>query len=102
VSGGLPAGDQVEVYTFLHAREQTAGVIKMALDYASRYEAPPNKESCGTGLFSELEYQVLVLARGRRQQRRVQYRALRNAGKPCATTPRPCRACSSAEFVSNA
>ncbi len=65
VSGGLPAGDQVEVYTFLHAREQTAGVVKMALDYASRYEAPPNKESCGTGLFSELEYQVLVLARGR-------------------------------------
>jgi hypothetical protein len=64
-SAGSGVGDQLEVYTFLHAKNQNSGVVKMVLDYASRFENPPNKEACGSGLYSELEYQVFILAHGK-------------------------------------
>ena len=59
-SDGRDGGDQLEVYTFVHAAHQTAGAITLALDYESRARRPRDPDTCGTGLYADLEYKVSV------------------------------------------
>ncbi len=59
-SDGSTPGDQIEVYTFVHEPNQTAGAVTLALDYESRSRRPRDPDTCGTGLFSDLEYKVFV------------------------------------------
>ncbi|MBT3069718.1 hypothetical protein KKP04_02390 [Rhodomicrobium sp. Az07] len=57
---GTGEGDQLEVYTFIHETGQASGVVKLALDYESRARIPQEPDSCGTGLYADLEYRVTV------------------------------------------
>ncbi|MGC1588265.1 MAG: hypothetical protein WA791_21590 [Rhodomicrobium sp.] len=59
-SDGTGEGDQLEVYTFLHEANQTAGAVTLALDYESRARSPRDPDTCGTGLYADLEYKVFV------------------------------------------
>lgn len=59
-SDGTSEGSQVEVYTFVHEPNQTSGAITLALDYESRARRPRDPDTCGTGLYSDLEYGVSV------------------------------------------
>lgn len=64
VSTGAEQGVKLEVYTFWHSPGQKSGVINLALDYESR--ADPGKrdaETCGTGLYADLEYQAILIDR---------------------------------------
>ena len=63
VSDGGNAGSHLEVYTFWHHRRQDRGVIRLALDYASRGSTPQG-ETCGNGRMAEVEFLVLKLSRG--------------------------------------
>ena len=68
-SSGKERGTKLEVYTFWHEPEQKAGVINMALDYESRASATGDAETCGTGLYSDLEYEAVMLDRNRPAKR---------------------------------
>ncbi len=59
-SDGSDAGDHAEVYTFVHEANQTAGAVTLALDYESRSRHPRDPDTCGTGLYADLEYKVFV------------------------------------------
>ena len=59
-SDGSGGGDQVEVYTFVHEPNQATGAITLALDYESRSRHPRDPDTCGTGLYADLEYKVFV------------------------------------------
>jgi hypothetical protein len=59
-SDGSAEGDQLEVYTFVHEPSQSSGAITLALDYESRARRPPDPDTCGTGLYAEIEYRVAV------------------------------------------
>ena len=63
VSDGGNLGSHLEVYTFWHHRRQDGGVIRLALDYASRGSTPQG-ETCGSGPMAEVEFLVLKLTRG--------------------------------------
>ena len=60
-SDGTEEGTKIEVYTFFHHRRQTRGVINMALDYESRARDKRSTDTCGTGLYSEVEYEAILL-----------------------------------------
>jgi hypothetical protein len=53
-------GSQLQVYTFVHEAHQVPGAITLALDYESRARSPRDPDTCGTGLYAELEYKVAV------------------------------------------
>jgi hypothetical protein len=57
--GGGP-GDHAEVYTFVQEANQTGGAVTLALDYESRSKHPRDPDTCGTGLYADLEYKVFV------------------------------------------
>lgn len=59
-SDGAPAGDNIEVYTLWNAKNQRGGAIATTLDYESRARLTPDPESCGSGLFADLEYEVVM------------------------------------------
>lgn len=59
-SDGTSEGDQIEVYTFLQEPGQASGAIRLALDYESRARSPQDPDTCGTGLYAEVEYVVTV------------------------------------------
>ena len=63
VSDGGNVGSHLEVYTFWHHRRQDRGVIRLALDFASRGSMPQG-ENCGSGRMAEVEFLVLRLSRG--------------------------------------
>lgn len=60
VSDGAPEGDQLEVYTFVHETGQKSGAVTLALDYESRARRPQDPDTCGTGLYADLDYGVAV------------------------------------------
>jgi hypothetical protein len=62
-STGKENGTKLEVYTFWHQPGQKSGVINMALDYESRAKGPRDPETCGTGLYSDVEYEAVLLER---------------------------------------
>ena len=68
-SDGTGEGDRLEVYTFVHEANQSAGAVTMALDYESRARRPQDPDSCGTGLYADLEYRVSVWRPGGRISR---------------------------------
>jgi hypothetical protein len=68
-SSGKERGSKLEVYTFWQEPDQKAGVINMALDYESRASATGDAETCGTGLYSDLEYEAVILDRDRPAKR---------------------------------
>jgi hypothetical protein len=59
-SDGSAEGDQLEVYTFVHEPGQSSGAVTLALDYESRARRPQDPDTCGTGLYAEIEYRVAV------------------------------------------
>jgi hypothetical protein len=59
-SDGAGVGDQIEVYTFVHEPNQISGAVTLALDYESRTRNPRDPDTCGTGLYDDLEYRVFV------------------------------------------
>lgn len=59
-SNGSTEGDQLEVYTFVHEPSQKNGAVTLALDYETRARLPRDPDTCGTGLYAELEYRVAV------------------------------------------
>ena len=59
-SDGSHEGDQLEVYTFVHEPGQKAGAVTLALDYESRARSSKELDTCGTGLYADLEYKVFV------------------------------------------
>jgi hypothetical protein len=59
-SDGATEGDQLEVYTFVHEPGQSSGAVTLALDYESRARRPQDTDTCGTGLYAEIEYRVSV------------------------------------------
>ena len=59
-SDGSGEGGQLEVYTFVHEPGQNAGAVTLALDYESRARSPQDVDSCGTGLYADIEYKVSV------------------------------------------
>lgn len=63
LSDGSEPGAKLEVYTFFHAKGAQRGVISMALDYESRARSQPSPDTCGTGLYAELEYEAILLER---------------------------------------
>lgn len=69
-SNGREPGAKVEVYTFFRNREQKRGVINMALDYESRARDERSFETCGTGPYSELEYEAILFDRNRKSERK--------------------------------
>ena len=58
--GGAQEGDRLEVYTFVHEAGQKSGAITLALDYESRARRPQDPDTCGTGLYADLDYSVAV------------------------------------------
>jgi hypothetical protein len=68
-SDGMAEGDQLEVYTFVHAPNQASGAVTLALDYESRARRPQDPDTCGTGLYADLEYKVSVWHPGGRISR---------------------------------
>lgn len=78
---GRGLGDKLEVYTFFHHDEQTSGVIAMGLDYETRGGIPAGM-TCGSGVFAEVRYQVVLL--GRRGQATRENGVL--SAVPCGAT----------------
>lgn len=60
IASGVAAGDNVEVYTLWHSQGQTGGAIATSLDYESRARAIPDPDSCGSGLFAEIDYRIVI------------------------------------------
>ena len=61
-STGAGDGSKVEVYTFIHGRDQDSGAVPFLLDHASR-GAQPSGEMCGQGALAEVPYDVVILQR---------------------------------------
>jgi hypothetical protein len=69
-ANGRAKGDQLEVYTLWRGRAhahaavasttQNSGIITMALDYESREADVPDPETCGSGVFSEIAYDIII------------------------------------------
>ncbi len=68
-SNGREPGAKAEVYTFFRNREQKRGVINMALDYESRARDQRIPDTCGSGLYSELEYEAILFDRNKAPER---------------------------------
>jgi hypothetical protein len=62
-------GRPARVYTFIHAPSQSSGAVTLALDYENRARRPQDMDTCGTGLYSDLEYKVFVWHPGGRISR---------------------------------
>jgi hypothetical protein len=60
MSDGSEEGDHMEVYTFVHEASQKTGAVTLALDYESRARPTKDADTCGTGLYADLEYKVAV------------------------------------------
>ncbi len=60
VAAGVASGDNVEVYTLWNVNGQSGGAIATSLDYESRARASPDPDSCGSGLFAEIEYAIVI------------------------------------------
>jgi len=76
-SDGSAGGDQFEVYTFIHANGQNGGAVKLAVDYESRARAAQDADTCGTGLYADLEYRIVYLnATGRITRSRASFAPL--------------------------
>lgn len=57
---GRGKGSHVEAYTFIHVATQTSGLISTAIDYETRARPRPDPESCGSGIFSEINYEIIT------------------------------------------
>jgi hypothetical protein len=66
---GRAKGDQLEVYTLWRGGRRNgprfsaaanSGIIALALDFESREAQPQDLETCGSGVFSEMAYKVIV------------------------------------------
>ncbi len=68
-SDGTNESGQLEVYTFVHEANQNSGAVTLALDYESRARSPQDQDTCGTGLYADLEYRVTVWHPGGRVSR---------------------------------
>jgi hypothetical protein len=55
-------GDKLEVYTFYHNDQQSAGAIALALDNETRGENPSGAH-CGQGALAEIGFDVSILPR---------------------------------------
>ena len=64
-SDGSGAGDHVEVYTFVHEANQTAGAVTLALDYESRSRHPRDPGHLRHGPICRSRIQGFRLASGR-------------------------------------
>ncbi|MBC8049313.1 MAG: hypothetical protein H7X92_04085 [Chitinophagales bacterium] len=60
VASGVASGDNVEVYTLWNIRGQASGAIATSLDYESRARAIPDPDSCGLGLFADIDYEIII------------------------------------------
>ena len=56
---GRTRGDQVEVYTFVHADGQSRGIVSFALDHAMD-GAGLSQASCGDGALAEVGFRITV------------------------------------------
>lgn len=59
---GSTAGDQVEVYTFLHASSQKRGIVSLLVDYASRSNG--RADTCGEGANAEVAAEIFRFEHG--------------------------------------
>ena len=57
-------GNNVEVYTYQHVAGEPAGVIRLAVDFASRGDRAEGAY-CGDGRFARVRFRVIVFDRGR-------------------------------------
>ena len=64
-TGQKDGGTQMEVYTFWRHANQKSGVVSLALDYETRSRSPPDTDTCGNGLYSEISYETIVLDRNK-------------------------------------
>ena len=62
--GGQGPGDKIEIYTFFRHPEQAAGLVSIAVDYATRGDLPAGT-TCGSGPQAEVRFETVVTARGR-------------------------------------
>lgn len=69
LANGHTKGDQLEVYTLWRGKAQTArgasggavgGIISMAVDYESREAEPQDADTCGSGLFAQVDYDIII------------------------------------------
>lgn len=63
-SRGTTIGMNVEVYTFVHYPRETAGGVKIGVDFATRGERPEG-DYCGPGRYAEIHFKAYTLHRGR-------------------------------------
>ncbi len=56
---GSRAGAKAEVFTFWQSKQQSRGVIAMALDYKTRGDEPRG-DACGNGRYAQIPIQVVV------------------------------------------
>lgn len=61
---GEGTGDKIEVYTFIRHHDQPAGVVSIAIDYASRGDAAKGA-ACGAGPVAEVKFETVVSSGGR-------------------------------------
>jgi hypothetical protein len=59
---GTGAGLHMEVYTFVHADNEPAGAVALAIDYETRGDVPAG-EVCGPGQLANIAYEFRVLSR---------------------------------------
>ncbi len=59
ISDGKAAGSKAEVFTFWHGKQQSRGVVAMALDYETR-GTNPNGDTCGSGRYAQVPIEVIV------------------------------------------
>lgn len=57
-----PAGDRLEVYTFVHAEEQSGGVVPLAVDYVSRGGVATDP-MCGKATLAEVPFRLVMRLR---------------------------------------
>ena len=61
---GQGSGDKIEVYTFFRYPDQPAGIVSIAIDFATRGDVPSGA-TCGTGPQALVKFETVVTARGR-------------------------------------
>lgn len=59
ISDGKAPGPKAEVFTFWHGKQQSRGVVAMALDYETR-GTNPNGDTCGSGRYAQVPIEVIV------------------------------------------
>lgn len=63
---GRSPGDQIEVYTFMHADGQTRGIVSFALDHAMD-GAGLSQASCGDGALAEVGFRITMHSPSRKR-----------------------------------